>query len=62
MIRQCCVCQRIFKNEQWVSPRTSELEGVEITHGYCEVCHEEFKRTLDELAAARRQAALASAA
>ncbi len=62
MIRQCCVCQRIFKRDQWVTPETNELDGVEITHGYCEVCHEEFKRTLAELAAARRQASLADAA
>lgn len=62
MIRQCCVCKKIHRDDRWVSPRSEDLDGQEITHGYCEGCYQDVKLTLKEIAALRRRAALASAA
>ncbi|MCE5229572.1 hypothetical protein LLG95_08250 [bacterium] len=38
MIRQCCQCKKIWMNGRWVFPRLSQLEGQEISHGYCDDC------------------------
>ena len=62
MIRQCCVCKRIFENGEWVYS-SSDLELEEITHGYCEVCYEDFMRTVSEyLSVTRGEPAMASRA
>jgi hypothetical protein len=44
-------------------PRSEDLAGREITHGYCESCYQELKLALAEIASVRRRsAALPSAA
>ena len=42
MIRQCCVCKKIFYEGTWVPPQPLELDGVTVTHGYCETCYKDF--------------------
>ncbi|MEN6626671.1 MAG: hypothetical protein ABFD69_10640 [Candidatus Sumerlaeia bacterium] len=50
MLRQCCQCKRIWVNGRWVFPRLSQLEGQEVSHGYCDDC---FSVTIKQV---RRQA------
>jgi hypothetical protein len=38
MIRQCCQCKKIEVGGHWVYPRFNQLEGQDISHGYCEEC------------------------
>jgi hypothetical protein len=63
MVRQCCVCKKVHRDGRWVLPRSEDLAGREITHGYCESCYQELKLALAEIASVRRRsAALPSAA
>ena len=63
MIRQCCVCHKIYEDGRWVTPRPEELVDEDITHGYCEECYEDFTRAVAEhMASARADAALATTA
>lgn len=48
MIRQCCVCKKVYEGGQWVVPRPEHLEEEDITHGYCEACYEDFMRAVAE--------------
>jgi len=48
MIRQCCVCKRIFVGGKWLKVNPKFLEKEEITHGYCEICGDIINRDLDE--------------
>lgn len=51
MIRQCCVCKRIYEGGQWVMPRPEHLAEEDITHGYCEECYEDFMKAVAEYVA-----------
>ena len=46
MIRQCCQCQKIEVNGEWVYPRFNQLENQEVSHGYCEACFAICKKQL----------------
>ena len=50
MIRQCCSCRKIWKGEQWIYPRFSELESYDVTHCYCDDC---FAVQMSEIQARR---------
>ena len=38
MIRQCCECRRVWENDHWVVVPEEQLEGKDVTHGYCDEC------------------------
>lgn len=48
MIRQCCVCQRVYEDGLWVAPGPEVHECEEITHSYCDDCSEDFLRSVAE--------------
>ena len=62
MIRQCCVCKKIRLEDKWVAAGAVKLSGAEVTHGYCETCHDELNETLSKFAAAREQVSAVHAA
>ena len=49
MVRQCCVCKKILRRKSWVDPVPSDLDQADITHGFCDECYEEYKKSLAEL-------------
>ena len=62
MIRQCCVCKRIFVDGEWVHPSSDPLDYEDVTHGYCELCYEDFMQTVAEYVSLRGEHALATGA
>lgn len=38
MIRQCCECRRVWQEGQWVVVPEEQLEGLDVSHGYCDDC------------------------
>ena len=38
MIRQCCECRRVWEEGQWVAVAEESLDGLDISHGYCDDC------------------------
>ena len=62
MIRQCCVCKKIYEDGRWVHPRPEILgETTDITHGYCEECYKDFSRSVAEYLASIRNTAVMAA-
>jgi hypothetical protein len=48
VVRQCCVCQKVFEKGEWVVAKVDDLPFGEITHGYCDLCCEDLKRSILE--------------
>lgn len=48
MIRQCCQCKKIEVSGHWVNPRLHELDGQDVSHGYCETCFGIVRRQMQE--------------
>lgn len=46
MIKQCCMCRKVFKEQVWIDPSPSELDGQTVSHGFCERCYEEYMDTI----------------
>lgn len=38
MIRQCCECRRVWQDDQWVVVPEEQLDGLDVSHGYCDEC------------------------
>jgi hypothetical protein len=46
MIHQCCQCRKIEVDGHWVYPRFSQLDGQDVSHGYCPTCFAAVKRQI----------------
>ena len=42
MLRQCCECRRIWVDDRWVYPLAHQIQGRDISHGYCDQCFSRF--------------------
>lgn len=42
MTKQCCMCRKVLDERGWVEPKPGELDGVVVTHGFCEPCFERY--------------------
>jgi hypothetical protein len=46
MIRQCCVCKKVFRDGKWVALVVLDTDSEDITHGYCDDCADELKASV----------------
>lgn len=47
MLLQCCQCRKVMIDGRWVYPRFSQLEGQDVTHGYCDECFADCRREIE---------------
>lgn len=55
MIRQCCECRRVWQDGQWVPVPEEQLDGQDVSHGYCDECFIEQMRIIHEMEKVARQ-------
>lgn len=48
MITQCCDCQKIRHDEQWVQASPLDYSDTAISHGYCPTCAAKAMLTVDQ--------------
>lgn len=54
MIRQCCECRRVWNEGQWVVIAEEKLEGLDVSHGYCDECFIKQMKIIQTMAQAAR--------
>ena len=56
MVVQCCVCQRVRHENEWVAPTKAVAESREsVSHGYCPRCAAEAFAEIRRLHAGKRR-------
>ena len=49
MIIQCCMCDRVRKNDKWTALRAPMKDKYSVSHGYCPECAEKAFAKIREM-------------
>jgi hypothetical protein len=38
LLRQCCVCKKIYRYGKWVIEEHVDIRKTQVTHSFCDIC------------------------